>query len=231
MIRFDFDHHLFTTDHRQLNAAALDILDRSIERLRLPAAGDLRIGASDNRARLRVLHEEIEKAERTVTEERLREGSVKCVVCTSSLDLGVDFSPVDQVIQVGSPKGMARLMQRAGRSGHRPGAVSRVFGVPTNAFELVEFAAARGALAERKVEARRPLRMTLDVLAQHLLTVSAGGGFEPEAGGANHSSRPYTLSWPGAGLKRSASSCSASAARDGRARSISCRATTCATCE
>ncbi|MDB6068941.1 MAG: box helicase [Verrucomicrobiales bacterium] len=132
-------------------------------------------------ADLAMHHGSMEKAERTVTEERLREGSVKCVVCTSSLDLGVDFSPVDQVIQVGSPKGMARLMQRAGRSGHRPGAVSRVFGVPTNAFELVEFAAARGALAERKVEARRPLRMTLDVLAQHLLTVAAGGGFEAEA--------------------------------------------------
>ena len=126
-------------------------------------------------ADLAIHHGSVEKADRTAAEDRLREGSVRCVVCTSSLDLGVDFSPVDQVIQIGSPKGMARLMQRAGRSGHRPGAVSRVFGVPTNAFELVEFAAARGALRERRIEARHPLRMTLDVLSQHLLTVAAGG--------------------------------------------------------
>jgi len=132
-------------------------------------------------ADLAIHHGSVEKADRTAAEDRLREGSVRCVVCTSSLDLGVDFSPVDQVIQIGSPKGMARLMQRAGRSGHRPGAVSRVFGVPTNAFELVEFAAARGALRERRIEARHPLRMTLDVLSQHLLTVAAGGGFEAGA--------------------------------------------------
>jgi ATP-dependent Lhr-like helicase len=130
---------------------------------------------------LAIHHGSVEKADRTATEDRLRAGTVKCVVCTSSLDLGVDFSPVDQVIQIGSPKGMARLMQRAGRSGHRPGAVSRVFGVPTNAFELVEFAAAREALSERRIEARHPLRMTLDVLSQHLLTVAAGGGFEAGA--------------------------------------------------
>ena len=130
---------------------------------------------------LAIHHGSVEKADRTATEDRLRAGTVKCVVCTSSLDLGVDFSPVDQVIQIGSPKGMARLLQRAGRSGHRPGAVSRVFGVPTNAFELVEFAAAREALSERRIEARRPLRMTLDVLSQHLLTVAAGGGFEAGA--------------------------------------------------
>ena len=132
-------------------------------------------------ADLAMHHGSIEKADRTAVEDRLRRGTVKCVVCTSSLDLGVDFSPVDQVIQIGSPKGMARLMQRAGRSGHRPGAVSRVYGVPTNAFELVEFAAARQALGERRIEARHPLRMTLDVLSQHLLTVAAGGGFEAEA--------------------------------------------------
>ncbi len=103
------------------------------------------------------------------------------VVCTSSLDLGVDFAPVDQVIQVGSPKGIARLMQRAGRSGHRPGAVSRVLCVPTHAFELVEFAAVQWALAnlERRlaVESRQPLEKPLDVLVQHLVTIALGGGF------------------------------------------------------
>ncbi|MFN0130497.1 MAG: ligase-associated DNA damage response DEXH box helicase [Verrucomicrobiales bacterium] len=126
-------------------------------------------------------HGSLERETREAVEQRLRDGTVKCVVCTSSLDLGVDFSPVEQVMQLGSPKGIARLLQRAGRSGHRPGAISRILGVPTNAFELVEFAAARDALDAGKIEARRPLRLALDVLLQHLVTVAVGGGFFPEA--------------------------------------------------
>jgi ATP-dependent helicase Lhr and Lhr-like helicase len=114
---------------------------------------------------------------RREVEARLRDGRLRCVVCTSSLDLGVDFAPVEQAIQVGSPKGIARLLQRAGRSGHQPGAVSRVLCVPTHAFELVEFAAARDALARREIEARPPIEKPLDVLVQHLVTVALGGGF------------------------------------------------------
>lgn len=90
-------------------------------------------------------HGSIDRDIRAQVEDLLRTGGIRCVVCTSSLDLGVDFSPVDQVMQLGSPKGIARMMQRAGRSGHQPGAVSRILGVPTNALELVEFAAAREA--------------------------------------------------------------------------------------
>lgn len=122
-------------------------------------------------------HGSIDRAEREATEHRLREGSVKCVVCTSSLDLGVDFSPVEQVIQIGSPKGIARLLQRAGRSGHRSGETSRVLGVPTNALELIEFSAAREAMDARKIEARRPVVKPLDLLAQHLVTIALGTGF------------------------------------------------------
>lgn len=125
-------------------------------------------------------HGSLDPALRADIEDRLRDGRLRCVVCTSSLDLGVDFSPVDQVLQVGSPKGVARLMQRAGRSGHQPGAVSRVRCVPTHAFELVEFAAARQAIAERMIEARLPLHKPLDVLAQHLVTVALGEGFAPD---------------------------------------------------
>jgi ATP-dependent Lhr-like helicase len=117
---------------------------------------------------------------RREVEARLRDGRLRCVVCTSSLDLGVDFAPVEQVMQVGSPKGIARLLQRAGRSGHQPGAVSRVLCVPTHAFELVEFAAARDALARREIEARPPVEKPLDVLVQHLVTVALGGGFAEE---------------------------------------------------
>ena len=125
-------------------------------------------------------HGSLERGVREEVEQRLRDGLVKCVVCTSSLALGVDFSPVEQVLQIGSPQGVARLLQRAGRSGQRPGAGSRVIGVPTNAFELVEFAAAREALAGRRVEDRPSLRLALDVLLQHLLTVAVGGGFDPD---------------------------------------------------
>lgn len=119
-------------------------------------------------------HGSLDRETRNEVEERLRDGRVRCVVCTSSLDLGVDFSPVTQVIQVGSPKGIARLMQRAGRSGHSPGQTSRLYCVPTNALELVEFAAARDAMEAQRIEARHPLRKPLDVLVQHLVTVVIG---------------------------------------------------------
>jgi len=123
-------------------------------------------------------HGSIDKSLRNDIENRLRKGELICVVCTSSLDLGVDFSPVDQVIQVGSPKGVARLMQRAGRSGHRPGADSRVLCVPAHAFELVEIAAARRALINGEIESREPLTLSLDVLCQHLVTIALGTGFD-----------------------------------------------------
>jgi ATP-dependent helicase Lhr and Lhr-like helicase len=122
-------------------------------------------------------HGSIDRSLREEAERRLREGTIRAVVCTSSLDLGVDFSPVDQVMHIGSPKGIARLLQRAGRSGHQPGGVSRILCVPTNAFELVEFAGAREAAHAGSIEPRRPLDRPLDVLVQHLVTVALGGGF------------------------------------------------------
>lgn len=122
-------------------------------------------------------HGSIDQTLRQQIEEKLRAGALRCVVCTSSLDLGVDFSPVDHVIQVGSPKGVARLIQRAGRSGHSPGATSVVSCVPTHAFELVEIAAARLAADSGLIESRKPLRMCLDVLVQHLVTMALGSGF------------------------------------------------------
>lgn len=117
-------------------------------------------------------HGSIDKEQRTAIEYGLNAGKLRAVVCTSSLDLGVDFTPVEQVIQIGSPKGIARLTQRAGRSGHQPGAVSRIYGVPTNALEIIEFAAARDALARKEIESRHPLQKPIDVLVQHLVTVA-----------------------------------------------------------
>jgi ATP-dependent Lhr-like helicase len=114
---------------------------------------------------------------RNAVERGLAEGRMKCVVATSSLDLGVDFGAVDQVIQIGSPRGVARLMQRAGRSRHRPFEPCRMLMVPTHNLELVEIAAARRAIAAGTIEARRPLIAPIDVLAQHLATLATGAGF------------------------------------------------------
>ncbi len=123
---------------------------------------DLHHGSLDAKLRLQV-------------ETGLKEGRLRAVVATSSLDLGVDFTPVDQVIQIGGPKGVARLLQRAGRSGHQPGAVSRIVCVPTLALELAEFAAARSAAEQGLIESRQPLRNSLDVLAQHIVSLALTG--------------------------------------------------------
>jgi len=125
-------------------------------------------------------HGSIDREERERVEAGLKDGSVRIVVCTSSLDLGVDFGPVERVVQVGSPKGIGRSLQRAGRSGHRPGETCHLLFVPTHALELIEMAAAREALQRGEVEARLPLAKPLDVLAQHLVTCAMGGGFTRE---------------------------------------------------
>jgi ATP-dependent Lhr-like helicase len=122
-------------------------------------------------------HGSLDRKTRDWVESAMRAGTLRCVVATSSLDLGVDFTPVDRVLQIGSPKGVARLLQRAGRSGHQPGETSRVTCVPTNALELLEVAAVRDGMESGKIEARLPVERPLDVLAQHLVTVALGGGF------------------------------------------------------
>ena len=126
-------------------------------------------------------HGSLEREQREWVEHAVRDGRLRAVVCTSSLDLGVDFAPVDTVVQIGSPHGIARLVQRAGRSGHRPGVASQLFCTPTNTLELVEFAAVRDAVAAGTIEPRAPLDRPLDVLVQHLVTVALGGGFAPDA--------------------------------------------------
>ncbi len=125
-------------------------------------------------------HGSLDRAERDEVEKGLKLGALRAVVCTSSLDLGVDFSPVDRVIQLGSPKGVARLLQRAGRSGHRPGESSRVTCVPTHALEMVDIASARSAALAGKIEGREPVMGSLDVLAQHVVTSSLSGEYTPE---------------------------------------------------
>lgn len=122
-------------------------------------------------------HGSLDRDVREWVELGLKNGILKAVVCTASLDLGVDFLPVERVLQVGSAKGVARLLQRAGRSGHAPGRVSRVTLVPTNSLELLEAAGARKAVAARRIEGRYVPNKPFDVLVQHLVTVALGGGF------------------------------------------------------
>jgi ATP-dependent helicase Lhr and Lhr-like helicase len=122
-------------------------------------------------------HGSLDHETRQWVEQGLKAGQLKAVVATSSLDLGVDFLPVERVLQIGSPKGIARLLQRAGRSGHAPGRPSRVTIVPTNTLELIEAVAARRAARAGRIEKRATPDKPLDVLVQHLVTVALGGGF------------------------------------------------------
>jgi ATP-dependent Lhr-like helicase len=123
-------------------------------------------------------HGSISQELRNWVEDQLHEGKLKAVVCTSSLDLGVDFRPVETVVQIGGPKGVARFLQRAGRSGHQPGAISRIYFVPTHSLELMEAAGIREAVREKIVEDRIPYIRSFDVLMQYLITLAISEGFE-----------------------------------------------------
>lgn len=122
-------------------------------------------------------HSSIDAHLRQWVEENLSDGSLKAVVSTSSLDLGVDFKPVDTVIQIGSSKGVARFMQRAGRSGHSPFETSTIYFVPTHSLELIETSALKEAVKMKVIESREPFVLAFDVLVQFLVTMALGGGF------------------------------------------------------
>ncbi|MEX0288795.1 MAG: ligase-associated DNA damage response DEXH box helicase [Flavobacteriaceae bacterium] len=122
-------------------------------------------------------HGSINKETRVWVEQAIRNESLKAVVCTSSLDLGVDFAPVETVVQIGGPKGVARFLQRAGRSGHRPGKESIIYFLPTHAIELVEASALQQAVKQNAVEDRIPYLNSFDVLVQYLTTLAVSDGF------------------------------------------------------
>ncbi|QRR03285.1 ligase-associated DNA damage response DEXH box helicase [Dyadobacter sandarakinus] len=123
-------------------------------------------------------HASLDREIRDWVEEALHEERLKLVICTASLDLGVDFRPVDTVIQVGSPKSIARFIQRAGRSGHRPGVDSRIYFCPTNALELIEAVSLREGVEKNILEDRPPIVQAFDVLAQWMITLAVGEGFD-----------------------------------------------------
>jgi ATP-dependent Lhr-like helicase len=124
-------------------------------------------------------HGSIDMELRTWVEENLHSGKLKAVVCTASLDLGVDFRPVETVVQVGSPKGVARFLQRAGRSGHSPDAISKIYFLPTHSLELAEAAALKKAISQKIIESRPPMLLCYDVLIQYLNTLAVSDGFLP----------------------------------------------------
>jgi ATP-dependent helicase Lhr and Lhr-like helicase len=135
----------------------------------------------DHLDRIALHHSSIDVKTREAIESGLKSGEIKWVVCTSSLDLGVDFQPVERVVQIGSAKNLARLLQRAGRSAHVPQGISEVLFLPTNALELLEISAFRDGLEAGEIESRRPLNQPYDVLVQHLVSLACGDGFEPNA--------------------------------------------------
>ncbi|GAB3335851.1 ligase-associated DNA damage response DEXH box helicase [Marivirga atlantica] len=155
---------IFTNTRSQTEIWYQQILEKAPE---LAGAMAMHHGSLNNQIRIWV-------------EEALHSGAIKVVVCTSSLDLGVDFRPVDTIIQVGGPKGVSRFAQRAGRSGHRPGALSKIYFLPTHSLELIEGAALREAVIQKDFEARIPITLAFDVLIQFLVTLAVSDGLQPE---------------------------------------------------
>lgn len=131
----------------------------------------------DLAGRIALHHGSLGKEVREWVESALHKGSLKAVVSTSSLDLGVDFRPVSAVIQIGSPKGIARFLQRAGRSGHSPEATSKIYFLPTNSLEIIESSALQRAIESGYIESRIPVVRAFDVLVQYLVTLAVSDGF------------------------------------------------------
>ena len=134
----------------------------------------------DLAGQIAIHHGSIDAELRNWIEDAISDGYLKAVVCTSSLDLGVDFKPVDCVIQIGSPKGIARFMQRAGRSGHSPYETSKIYFVPTHSLELIEASALKQAVKDKRIEARQPMVLTFDVMIQYMVTLAVGEGFKQD---------------------------------------------------
>ncbi len=125
-------------------------------------------------------HGSLEVGQRRRVETAMAEGRLRAVIATSSLDLGIDWGGVDQVIQVGAPKGVSRLLQRVGRANHRMDETSRAILVPANRFEVLECEAARQGVAAREQDGEVPRPGGLDVLAQHLLGLACAAPFHPD---------------------------------------------------
>ncbi len=126
-------------------------------------------------------HGSLEMAQRLRVEAAMADGRIRAVVATASLDLGIDWGSVDQVIQVGAPKGVSRLLQRVGRANHRMDEASIATLVPANRFEVLECEAAIAGVAAHELDGDPPRPGGLDVLAQHILGCACAAPFHPDA--------------------------------------------------
>jgi ATP-dependent Lhr-like helicase len=125
-------------------------------------------------------HGSLEVEQRRKVEAAMAAGALRAVVATSSLDLGIDWGGVDQVIQVGAPKGVSRLLQRVGRANHRMDEASKAILVPANRFEVLECEAAILGVGAKELDGDPPRPGGLDVLAQHLLALACSAPFLPD---------------------------------------------------
>ena len=136
---------------------------------------------NDDALAIALHHGSLDAGQRRRVEEAMAAGKLKAVVCTSTLDLGIDWGAVDLVINVGAPKGASRLMQRIGRANHRLDEPSRAILVPANRFEVLECVAAVDAAREGAQDTAQPRTGALDVLAQHILGMACGEPFAADA--------------------------------------------------
>ena len=125
-------------------------------------------------------HGSLAVEQRRRVEAAMTRGDLKAVVCTSSLDLGIDWGNVDLVVQIGAPKGVSRILQRIGRANHRFDQPSRALLVPASRFEVIECRSAVDAIIEHTLDGAPPTPGGLDVLAQHLIGVACAGPFDPD---------------------------------------------------
>ncbi len=125
--------------------------------------------ANDDNLPIALHHGSLDVAQRRKVEAAMTAGKLKAVVCTATLDLGIDWGDVDLVVNIGAPKGASRLIQRIGRSNHRMDEPSQAYLVPANRFEVMECRAALEAVEEAAQDTPDPREGALDVLAQHLL--------------------------------------------------------------
>ncbi|MBA4226394.1 MAG: DNA ligase-associated DEXH box helicase [Hyphomonas sp.] len=142
-------------------------------------------------------HGSLARDQRERVEAAMAAGQLKAVVCTSTLDLGIDWGEVDLVIQMGAPKGAARLIQRIGRSNHRMDEASKAILVPTNRFEVLECRAAEAAVEAGEIDGEGPRSGALDILAQHVMGRACGEGFHlPALYDEIRQAQPYaSLDW------------------------------------
>jgi ATP-dependent helicase Lhr and Lhr-like helicase len=135
---------------------------------------------NDDNLPIALHHGSLEVGQRRKVEAAMAQGRLRAIVCTSTLDLGIDWGDVDLVIQMGAPKGASRLVQRIGRSNHRLDEASQALLVPTNRFEMLECRAAQEAVGEGLLDGETPRSGALDILAQHIMGRAVGGTFHED---------------------------------------------------